>query len=49
MTIRVRYRPRLRNVPIIAVPMKPATPITSRMSDSVDTFTCVTVSRNGRT
>ncbi|MNT35388.1 hypothetical protein D3C72_1714140 [compost metagenome] len=48
MRINVRYKPRLRTAPIRVVPMKPATPIASRISDSVDTSTCVTVSRNGR-
>ncbi|MCY1368361.1 hypothetical protein D9M69_553370 [compost metagenome] len=49
MAISVLYRPRLRIRPINAVPMNPAAPITSRMRDSAQAWTRVTVSRNGRT
>ncbi|MNN34229.1 hypothetical protein D3C81_1480250 [compost metagenome] len=45
---RTRYMPVFRKVPIRMVPTKPATPMTSRIIDNMETSTPVTVSRNGR-
>ncbi|MNE27669.1 hypothetical protein D3C80_1210880 [compost metagenome] len=47
IAINVRYSPFFSRAPINNVPPKPATPITSKSSDSIVASTFVTVSRNG--
>ncbi|MNB58368.1 transcriptional activator FtrA [compost metagenome] len=48
ITMRVRCRPFFKNASIRKVPARPARPRTSNINDSMETLTCVTVSRKGR-